>query len=50
MNNLLEEIWDSKEVDVLAQKGWDLILKEYSSIHTANQWINFFITMEKNEK
>jgi hypothetical protein len=48
--NLLEEIWDSKEVDVLAQKGWDLILKEYSSIHTANQWINFFITMEKNEK
>lgn len=46
--NLLEKIWDSKEVDVLAQKGWNLILQEYSSKHTANQWINFFIAMENN--
>lgn len=42
----IEKIWNSKDIDSLAQKGWNVVDKKYSSKHTANQWINFIIAME----
>jgi len=45
----LESLWDNLELDKLANNGWVTVNTKYSSLNTANQWINFLLKLEINK-
>jgi hypothetical protein len=36
----LEKLWESKELDKIAAKGWTTVNQGYSTRKTAVQWVN----------
>ena len=41
--HLIEKLWESKELDMIAAKGWESISQNYSTRQTAIQWVNFLL-------
>ena len=41
--HLIEKLWESKELDKIAAKGWKSVSQSYSTRQTAIQWVNFLL-------
>lgn len=42
----IESLWSNLELNKLAVDGWATVNKKYSSLSTANQWINLVLKLE----